>query len=867
MADASRGQSGVTPSMIAGFRCLEEIEVGVWRAIGSAATDHDEVILRLFDVRFSANGSASERYQEEIARLGGLDHPGLERVCAGGVLPDGRPWLVVDPLPGKWLPDILKHEPSSLAQRMGMVAEICAALQQAHGQSIVHGDLHAGRIRLVEDSAGVRPVITGFGASAAHSIGECGSVDFDQRNDVLAVARVLASMIIGPVACEGGLGSVRGKVMDAAGIGSEPRRVLLKALASDPGERYRTAGELEDDLRRLARHEPLRAGPATRRYHGGRFLRRHRVAMAVVASFGLALLVAVGFGWPSLRPSTPVSIAGSGSDGRIDRIVGINEEILGAIGPEVSSGTDNSIMVRVFGEALRLIDARSADHGSGEFDPEVEAMIRYTMGSAMTSIFSETLAIEQLRAAVKLFNRGGDEYDRYRLTAQAELASALVKLGEEGHAEADELLSATIRETQELHGPDGDETLVVKATLGQLRHDQGLHQESVGILEGLHGTQIRKYGSDDARTLTTASLLAKSYLALGASADQEESARGHFVRARDVVLGVLGERAYVSSKDWSPLDIMIRSNLREAHASLDEGVAAVRLGDIISDEVLDVLGPTNIAGLVIRRNNCVNRIVQGRPAEAEAGLLEAVNGFELRSDPRVHDAYRWLGIAQDVQGRPTEAIESWTRALAACDDQSRLLETQLIRLRDEQKAQGSEVDKRKMDSVHMSLDRYVEHGANLLKLISATERRRGRNVEASVAIREAGRRLASLVRSPASMRLRIDAEYWRIRLQDPAFTPAAGNDVLTIARNLETRRSELLGDDSWVPQRVDVLLAEAELMDRGGMSSYALQRARTAMNLLDQPIMIQGQWSALVDDVHAVHGRLADQTVAVQAEE
>ena len=143
MADVSRGQSGVAPFMIAGFRCLEEVEVGVWRAIGSAETDRDEVILRLFDVRFPADGSASERYKEEIVRLGGLDHPGLERVCAGGVLPDGRPWLVVDPLPGTWLPDLLKHEPSSLAERMALVAELCAALQQAHGGGIFYDKARA----------------------------------------------------------------------------------------------------------------------------------------------------------------------------------------------------------------------------------------------------------------------------------------------------------------------------------------------------------------------------------------------------------------------------------------------------------------------------------------------------------------------------------------------------------------------------------------------------------------------------------------------------------------------------------------------------------------------------------------------------
>ena len=72
-------------------------------------------------------------------------------------------------------------------------------------------------------------------------------------------------------------------------VETEPRPLLRgdlgtivgKALKKAPQERYASATALADDLRRYLRHEPISARPDTLRYRSARFVRRHRMAVAV----------------------------------------------------------------------------------------------------------------------------------------------------------------------------------------------------------------------------------------------------------------------------------------------------------------------------------------------------------------------------------------------------------------------------------------------------------------------------------------------------------------------------------------------------------------------------------------------------------
>src|SRR5439155_15589095 len=74
------------------------------------------------------------------------------------------------------------------------------------------------------------------------------------------------------------------------GIPAELEMIVLKALEKNPAERYATAKDLAEDLRRFLADEPIRARPAGVVRRLQKWSRRHPAAVAAAAA---ALLVAV----------------------------------------------------------------------------------------------------------------------------------------------------------------------------------------------------------------------------------------------------------------------------------------------------------------------------------------------------------------------------------------------------------------------------------------------------------------------------------------------------------------------------------------------------------------------------------------------
>src|SRR5262249_49872589 len=75
-------------------------------------------------------------------------------------------------------------------------------------------------------------------------------------------------------------------------IPADLETVVLKALAKDPGERYATAQELADDLRRYLGDEPIKARRPTLWQRARKWARRHQgVVWAAAAGLVLAVIV------------------------------------------------------------------------------------------------------------------------------------------------------------------------------------------------------------------------------------------------------------------------------------------------------------------------------------------------------------------------------------------------------------------------------------------------------------------------------------------------------------------------------------------------------------------------------------------------
>ena len=68
--------------------------------------------------------------------------------------------------------------------------------------------------------------------------------------------------------------------------------IVLRATADEPAQRYASAGALSDDIVLFQSGRPVAAGPPTRRYVVGKFIRRYRGRLAVGVLVICALMAA-----------------------------------------------------------------------------------------------------------------------------------------------------------------------------------------------------------------------------------------------------------------------------------------------------------------------------------------------------------------------------------------------------------------------------------------------------------------------------------------------------------------------------------------------------------------------------------------------
>ncbi|MBV8812167.1 MAG: protein kinase [Acidobacteriaceae bacterium] len=123
-----------------------------------------KVAMKLISENLVADPAALERFQREGHILASFQHPNVVALFDVGIMPDGRPFLVMERLQGRTLREELDCRTKlSSDEARSIVRQLCAGLSAAHRRSLIHRDLKPENIFLCDEGAQRLVKILDFG--------------------------------------------------------------------------------------------------------------------------------------------------------------------------------------------------------------------------------------------------------------------------------------------------------------------------------------------------------------------------------------------------------------------------------------------------------------------------------------------------------------------------------------------------------------------------------------------------------------------------------------------------------------------------------------------------------------------------------
>jgi eukaryotic-like serine/threonine-protein kinase len=129
-------------------RCLGRGGMGDVHAATHAQTSR-EVVVKVLSPDMVVNDEAVVRFRQEAAVMARIRHPNVVRLLDFNFMTDGRPYLVMEYLPGENLGEILSTRSFSVPQVSAIINQVAAALDAAHQLGVVHRDLKPENIMVV----------------------------------------------------------------------------------------------------------------------------------------------------------------------------------------------------------------------------------------------------------------------------------------------------------------------------------------------------------------------------------------------------------------------------------------------------------------------------------------------------------------------------------------------------------------------------------------------------------------------------------------------------------------------------------------------------------------------------------------------
>ncbi len=454
--------------------------------------------------------------------------------------------------------------------------------------------------------------------------------------------------------------------------------IVAKALRKDLNRRYGSVEPLLEDLRRHRRGLPVTARRGSFGYAVGKFLRRHRLAVAGAAAIVALILLFAAF----------TARQAARERDRAERVAEFLIDLFKVVDPGEARG--NSITAReVLDRGAERIERELADQ------PVVQARLRDVIGNVYLNLGLYGAAETHLAAALATHRRelGPGHPDLAR--SLDNLATLYRHQGR--YAEAEPLFRQALEVSEKAWGPEHTEVAEILAQLAILQRIQGRYDETESLGERarriyeralgpahpkvadvfrvLAGARVesgedeeaerllkaalaiyrRSYGEDHVDVAVTLQNLGYLYWAR----NDPGAAGSHQRRALGILERLLGTEHPMVADALTGIGIAAKQEGRYGEAERDLRRALAIYEGATGDDHIDY------ANCLFELGHAV--FLQERDAEAESILRHSL---EIREDnlgpghPWVAESLRGLADLRRRQGRFAEAEELYRRALA-----------------------------------------------------------------------------------------------------------------------------------------------------------------------------------------------------------
>ena len=325
--------------LMGNYQILEEIGRGGMGVIYRARQRHSRRIVAIKRV-LSYHADSQDtlmRFRREAQAAANLDHPNILPIYEVSESQEGLPFFSMKFASGGSLLEAAPGLRSEPRRAVALMAKVARALQYAHEQGILHRDLKPGNILL--DAHG-EPMVGDFGLAKwleptgrlTHTpsiFGTPGYIAPEQVNgsdrkltaaaDVYGLGAVLFDLLSGrpPFTGEHALKTIQQAAEKPAPklrtlapeLDRDLETICAKCLERDPHARYRSAGELADDLGRWLQGHSIVARPVSPPVHVWRWVRRNPL-LAQMAALLLAMATVVGVMISKAQTVSPPTASG-----------------------------------------------------------------------------------------------------------------------------------------------------------------------------------------------------------------------------------------------------------------------------------------------------------------------------------------------------------------------------------------------------------------------------------------------------------------------------------------------------------------------------------------------------------------------------